>query len=281
MVPALVIGKDDAVPRRLGNWYLSDKRELRFSNPLDETRFIAVAERYGRARGERYSFDRTKQAQDLYDSGVPGIYLVGNRKLWDEIILGSAQHSWLIGCLESFENIPDMRLSKKLRMAEGIENHPGRGGILGELRSDLQIAIDSTTVKHSKWLKQLSGWDIRFPDGKVLGSDKSEQSTIPLERLRTWSGDNRELFLVWEQTRNNHALKPPLLPGETTGIRMGKPIPKEVPTSVNSIQPLERGDALWLLSQFLDEYFPNGGGIWLGEKEFFPQGTDDVATFIE
>ncbi|CAG7561041.1 unnamed protein product [Fusarium equiseti] len=47
------------------------------------------------------------------------------------------------------------------------------------------------------------------------------------------------------------------------------------------IQPLGHNDALWLLKQFVDMRLPHGGDFWTGSKDDFPQGTDDVAGFIE
>ncbi|KAF5983347.1 hypothetical protein FCOIX_3245 [Fusarium coicis] len=40
-------------------------------------------------------------------------------------------------------------------------------------------------------------------------------------------------------------------------------------------------DAMWLLKRYIDSYLPDGGDFWTGNKVDFPQGTDDVARFIE
>src|SRR6266699_888049 len=77
--------------------------ELRFSNSLERTQFIAAAERCGRARGERHSDERAKQAQELYDAGIPRFYHCQNRDIWDKIILDQPRNSWLVGCLEALE----------------------------------------------------------------------------------------------------------------------------------------------------------------------------------
>ncbi|KAF4945108.1 hypothetical protein FGADI_12196 [Fusarium gaditjirri] len=50
---------------------------------------------------------------------------------------------------------------------------------------------------------------------------------------------------------------------------------------LKTIQEPEKNDALWLLKGYIDLRLPEGGDFWTGNKESFPQGTDDVVGFID
>jgi hypothetical protein len=92
--------------------------------------------------------------------------------------------------------------------------------------------------------------------------------TISMSQLRKiLTHDAQDLFKICEclnnKTSGASAASTRLSP------TIGKPIQKRVPENLESIRPLAVDDALWLLDQFLDEYFPHGGDIWLGDKEHF------------
>jgi hypothetical protein len=45
-------------------------------------------------------------------------------------------------------------------------------------------------------------------------------------------------------------------------------------------EPPQQDDALWLLNEYLNLYFPNGGDFWTGDKASFPKSTDDKTPFL-
>ncbi|OAA61274.1 hypothetical protein SPI_05298 [Niveomyces insectorum RCEF 264] len=121
------------------------------------------------------------------------------------------------------------------------------------------------------------GVDLRNPQGislcprtNDLRDDIAVAPTFPISRLKRLEG-GKELSLIWKQIRGIEPLQ--------SDAPKGNPIPKRAPENLESIRPLALNDALWLLDQYLDEYFPDGGEIWLGEKRYFPKGTDDVDRF--
>jgi hypothetical protein len=135
-----------------------------------------------------------------------------------------------------------------------------------------------------------TGIEIRTSHGEVLPSRiesnrdeyviASNGPTISMSQLRRiLTDDAQDLFKICEYLNNNTS------GASATSTRLssttGKPIPKRVPAGLASIRPLAVDDALWLLDQFLDEYFPHGGDIWLGDREHFPTGSDDVDRFTK
>lgn len=131
-----------------------------------------------------------------------------------------------------------------------------------------------------------AGVEIRTSNGEVLcprgneihGSLLEDQAfpTFPKSRLQSLEG-GKELLSVWKQLIGNTLQEKPVY--VEPDIARGEPIPKSVPRGLTREKPLYEGDALWLLDQYLGQYFPDGGDIWLRDKDHFPQGTDDVDRF--
>ena len=148
--------------------------------------------------------------------------------------------------------------------------------------------LDKRTVHFSKY-----GIDVRDESySRCLPWARHASVTIPKERFMT-AGNKEELIWLWngvtglEYGAVDHFLdQDHQLQQSKTASRQhgptGKPIPPIItPTQVSNpqIYRLLQNDALWLLNEYLDFYFPDGGDFWTGSKEDFPHGSGDVERF--
>jgi hypothetical protein len=331
---------------------ISRQPVLQFLSPLDKTLSIAVMERCGRARGDRHSEDRAKQAQELYDAGISRFYQCQSWDLWNKLILDQPQNSWLAGCLQSRKGTVNIRPSEEALIARGRDGTLIQHGTPEDWDGAMQAAIGKLMVEQRDWLRRQSqkgisrklplipiaqlngskvdinqhgdlglrarsldgdeypvfifvgelaapvhsddfrtihftphGVEIRNPQGTILCSRSndlsatSEAPTFQISRLRSLER-GKKLLSIWKLITGAVSRDPGILmaPG---AVAKGNPIPKRVPDDLESIPPLAIGDALWLLDQYLDVHFPDGGELWLGDKEHFPKGNDDVERFTK
>ena len=121
------------------------------------------------------------------------------------------------------------------------------------------------------------GIDLRDNSGQTIIHPKRSNggTTLPLEELRNF-GSGEALFALHRRVTGLD-----ILPKAE-----GKPIPtKPLERQLNEEiveAPVER-DALWLLKQYVDMYFPNGGDFWPQKEEDsegWPQSTADVSRFL-
>jgi hypothetical protein len=130
-----------------------------------------------------------------------------------------------------------------------------------------------------------AGIDIRDASGETLYS-KENTATLPVGDFRKY-GDGEKLVSLWEAITGLTApatapfgFVPPQNPHYRVTKR-GSGIPHKMPTSEELAHPPLPGDALWLLNEYLNHYFPDGGKFWTGTTEFFPKSSDDVNRFLQ
>lgn len=132
------------------------------------------------------------------------------------------------------------------------------------------------------------GIDIRDENySKCLPWASDAPATIPKERFLT-SCYKEDVIWLWEQvTHIKYEVESPTLrikdmPSQTYGAA-GAPIPPVyTPTQmfVPYVDQPRENDGLWLLKEYLDEFYPKGGDFCTGTKEDFPKGNADIERFL-
>lgn len=176
-----------------------------------------------------------------------------------------------------------LRLKCKLRDGSMISRDIKLGPSIAPLERD-----DTRTIHFTD-----SGIDLRTAAGFTLRVPvHNSECTLPLSVMGNRQ-NGQDFLSLWKAVRRETVSSPfPLsssifaseesrYPAElclSPNGRQGSRPPTKRP---EMIQPLGHNDALWLLKQFVDMRLPYGGDFWTGSKDDFPQGTDDVAGFIE
>ncbi|KAI1277582.1 hypothetical protein F5Y07DRAFT_398138 [Xylaria sp. FL0933] len=122
------------------------------------------------------------------------------------------------------------------------------------------------------------GIDIRDDGGQTIIHPRRSKdgTTLPLEEIRGF-GSGEALIALHRRVMGLDAL-PEL---------EGKPIPTKplgLPLNEGSIEPPMEKDALWLLKQYVDTHFPNGGDFWpqkQEDSEDWPHSTADISRFLQ
>lgn len=113
-------------------------------------------------------------------------------------------------------------------------------------------------------------------------------ATMPVKDLITHGLMGRKLVFMWEAVTGLSAPYSKLLTQfpslerpASSSLQAGLPIPPKWRKKGQDPVSPEVGDALWLLEQFLDIRFPEGGTFWTTTAEYFPESTDDLNAFLE
>ncbi|KAF4441074.1 hypothetical protein FACUT_2946 [Fusarium acutatum] len=137
------------------------------------------------------------------------------------------------------------------------------------------------------------GIDIRTATGLTIKVPINNSTcTLPLSAMKSHK-NGTEFISLWKAVRgeaqperclssllessDEDADYPSDLCVSSNGEKGANPPQKRLET----IQEPGKNDAMWLLKSYIDSHLPDGGGFWTGNKVDFPQGTDDVARFIE
>jgi len=202
-------------------------------------------------------------------------------------------------------NGKEIRINQQGRLAfRVVQPHGQRHTInmkLGHLSPLVPLGPDDRRTIHFTE----SGIDIRNPQGDtfLLNRQKGKVVTFPVSEISSY-GCGSDLVAIWERiTRRGHpksagnpgmsswenreasvlADHPPRV-GPTNTLaaeKKGHSIPLKVPKAGVPKEPPKADDALWLLNEYLNQYFPDGGYFWTGDKASFPKSTDDKNRFLE
>ena len=130
------------------------------------------------------------------------------------------------------------------------------------------------------------GIDIRDHQGVTLFlRGKRQSATLPLLKLADYASGSK-LISLWEEITG--LVAPPNIISTRVSEQLhlpavekkGRPIPTKMPGPEELNNPPSEEDALWLLNEYLNQYFPEGGKFWAGSQEYFPKGTGDGNRFI-
>ncbi|KAF4485709.1 hypothetical protein FAGAP_11442 [Fusarium agapanthi] len=157
------------------------------------------------------------------------------------------------------------------------------GPLIAPLEKDDKRTIHFTGLGID--IRTATGWTIKVPIN-------NSRCTLPLSALKSHK-NGTEFIRLWKAVRGEAQperglsclLKssdedtdyPLELCVSSNGEKGAKPPQKRLET----FQEPGKNDAMWLLKSYIDSYLPDGGDFWTGNKVDFPQGTDDVARFIE
>ncbi|KAF5710175.1 hypothetical protein FMUND_9675 [Fusarium mundagurra] len=157
------------------------------------------------------------------------------------------------------------------------------GPLIAPLEKDDKRTIHFTGLGID--IRTATGWTIKVPIN-------NSTCTLPLSAMKSHK-NGTEFISLWKAVRgeaqperglssllkssDEDADYPLELCVSSNGEKGAKPPQKRLET----IQEPGKNDAMWLLKRYIDSYLPDGGDFWTGNKVDFPQGTDDVARFIE
>ena len=132
------------------------------------------------------------------------------------------------------------------------------------------------------------GIDIRDESySKCLPWASDAPATIPKERFLT-SCYREDIILLWKRvTHIEYDLERPVLrikdaPSQSYGAA-GAPIPPVyTPTQrfVPYVDQPRENDGMWLLKEYLDNFYPKSGDFCTGTKEDFPKGNADIERLL-
>ena len=141
--------------------------------------------------------------------------------------------------------------------------------------------LDSRTIHFIPY-----GIDIRDHQGVTLFlRGKQQSATLPVSKLVHYTSGGK-LISLWEEITGLVApssiisTRLPVQPHLPAVEKTGHPIPTKMPGPEELNKPPSEEDALWLLNEYLNQYFPKGGKFWVGNQEDFPKGTGDGDRFI-
>lgn len=149
--------------------------------------------------------------------------------------------------------------------------------------------LDKRTVHFNRY-----GIDIRDENfSRCLSWAGHASATIPKDRFVT-AGNRSELISLWESvTCLEYGPINQVLEKNQRSRQIGATARKYGPAgrpllpTMTYMQVLNQrnyrtclNDALWLLKEYLDFYYPNGGDFWTGSKEDFPKGNGDIERFM-
>ena len=146
--------------------------------------------------------------------------------------------------------------------------------------------LDKRTVHFNKY-----GHDIRDESySKCLPWAPDAPAIIPKDRFLT-AGNKGELIWLWEQvTHLNYDLVELVsriqlqFNAATRNYgAAGERIPPIVTPTQNFTPHIDQpheNDAMWLLKEYINFHYPNGGNFWTGSKDNFPNGNADMERFL-
>jgi hypothetical protein len=295
---------EDTVPKLCG-WLLGKVAWVEFLQELDEGVWIAAS--LETARGDEMIQPKRDRFIETFgdkgDAGESSNDEAGGIKLQRASQQFMVQQMLWLGKITRGKVADSPYLN--LNEAEGHQvkvSQRGKVQLRFKLKNDLTVTTDiklgpliAPLEKDDKRTIHFTdlGIDIRTATGLTINVPINNSTCIlPLSAMKSHQ-NGTDFISLWKAVRgeaqpadsvssllkssDEDADYPPELCVSSTGEMGAKPPNRRLET----IQEPEKNDALWLLKSYIDLRLPDGGDFWTGSKEDFPQGTDDVAGFIE
>ncbi|KAK2137478.1 hypothetical protein NOF04DRAFT_1404938 [Fusarium oxysporum II5] len=293
----------DTVPKLCG-WLLDKVAWVEFLQELDEGVWIAAS--LETARGDRVvQPERDRFIETFRGKGDAG---ESSNDETGGIKLQRASQQFMIQQMQWLGNITRGKVAGSLYLdLNEAEGHQIKVSQRGKVQLRFKSKNDSmvtTNIKLGPIIAPLEkddkrtihftdlGIDIRTATGLTIKVPINNSAcTLPLSAMKSHQ-NGTDFISLWKAVRgearpedrvssllkssDEDADYPPELCVSSTG-NMGEP-PRKL---LKTIQEPEKNDTLWLLKGYIDLRLPDGGDFWTGNKEDFPQGTDDVTGFIE
>ncbi|KAH7218188.1 hypothetical protein DER44DRAFT_804489 [Fusarium oxysporum] len=293
----------DTVPKLCG-WLLDKVAWVEFLQELDEGVWIAAS--LETARGDRVvQPERDRFIETFGGKGDAG---ESSNDETGGIKLQRASQQFMIQQMQWLGNITRGKVAGSLYLdLNEAEGHQIKVSQRGKVQLRFKSKNDSmvtTNIKLGPIIAPLEkddkrtihftdlGIDIRTATGLTIKVPINNSAcTLPLSAMKSHQ-NGTDFISLWKAVRgearpedrvssllkssDEDADYPPELCVSSTG-NMGEP-PRKL---LKTIQEPEKNDTLWLLKGYIDLRLPDGGDFWTGNKEDFPQGTDDVTGFIE
>ncbi|KAH7493033.1 hypothetical protein FOMA001_g556 [Fusarium oxysporum f. sp. matthiolae] len=294
---------EDTVPKLCG-WLLDKVAWVEFLQELDEGVWIAAS--LETARGDRVvQPERDRFIETFGGKGDAG---ESSNDETGGIKLQMASQQFMIQQMQWLGNITRGKVAGSpyldLNEAEGHQIKVSQRGKVQLRFKSKNDSMVTTNIKLGPIIAPLEkddkrtihftdlGIDIRTATGLTIKVPINNSAcTLPLSAMKSHQ-NGTDFISLWKEVRgearpedrvssllkssDEDADYPPELCVSSTG-NMGEP-PRKL---LKTIQEPEKNDALWLLKGYIDLRLPDGGDFWTGNKEDFPQGTDDVTGFIE
>ncbi|TXC04364.1 hypothetical protein FocTR4_00001708 [Fusarium oxysporum f. sp. cubense] len=293
----------DTVPKLCG-WLLDKVAWVEFLQELDEGVWIAAS--LETARGDRVvQPERDRFIETFRGKGDAG---ESSNDETGGIKLQRASQQFMIQQMQWLGNITRGKVAGSLYLdLNEAEGHQIKVSQRGKVQLRFKSKNDSmvtTNIKLGPIIAPLEkddkrtihftdlGIDIRTATGLTIKVPINNSAcTLPLSAMKSHQ-NGTDFISLWKAVRgearpedrvssllkssDEDADYPPELCVSSTG-NMGEP-PRKL---LKTIQEPEKNDTLWLLKGYIDLRLPDGGDFWTGNKEDFPQGTDDVTGFID